>query len=408
MNVTLQDILTEDFIHQFQESFALSTGFGVVFVDLNGNHLGSGSNFSRLCQEINKSPEGAAYCANTNRQAIEIALESKKPSIYICHAGLVNIEIPLTFEGEYIGAITAGQVRCSDLNEFPKDNVGQEFEWLKTKEASEFLKSIKTLTREEIQATAVSLQNIANYIVQTVMFNKLQERLAEQERFRLEYEKKQLEMEHRIKLAELDALQKQVTPHFMFNVLNSVSRLISMNENDTAKTMVDSFSKMLRYSLYDSNATISLGTELEYINNYLSIQKQRFSGRLNYQIKVDPSTLGVEIPFFSLQPFVENALEHGILPKEKGGTVQVTCFRQKERIRIEITDNGIGMTPNELSHLDELLRDEYREGSEQVGIRNSYRRFKILFGKEAEVNIKSKKKFGTAVEIQLLDLHRQV
>ena len=123
MHVVLKEILTEDFIERFQESFAFATGFGVVFVDLNGNHIGEGSNFSKFCREINRTKEGAAYCANTNRKAIEDAMRTKKPSIYVCHAGLINIEIPLTYEGEYIGAFTAGQVLCSIATKIPTPQI---------------------------------------------------------------------------------------------------------------------------------------------------------------------------------------------------------------------------------------------------------------------------------------------
>ncbi|HAE92150.1 MAG TPA: hypothetical protein DCG60_05820, partial [Tissierella sp.] len=180
MDIKLTDILTEDFLEKFQDSFAFATGFGVVFVDLDGNHIGEGSNFSKFCSAINKTKEGASYCALTNRKAIDLAIKTKKPSIYICHAGLINIEIPLTYGGEYIGAITAGQVLCSDMDIYPKDSDFKLLPWLHTEEAAEYFRNIKVLTRQEIEATAVSLENIANYIIQNTMYNKLQEKLAKE------------------------------------------------------------------------------------------------------------------------------------------------------------------------------------------------------------------------------------
>lgn len=401
MNISLQDILTEDFIQRFQESFAFSTGFGVVFVDLNGNHIGPGSNFSKFCQEINKSEEGAAYCANTNREAIQLALQSKKPSIYICHAGLVNIEIPLTFEGNYIGAITAGQVRCSDLNEFPQDPTEKSFQWMETKEASDYFKSIKTLTKQEIEATAISLENIANYIIQTVMVNKLQERLAEEQRVRLESEKKQIEMEHRLKLAELDALQKQVTPHFIFNVLNSISRLISLNEHKSAKNMLDAFASMLRYTLYDTNSSISLKQELNYIKHYLNVQKLRFSERLDFELIEDNELQDVPIPYFSLQPIVENAIEHGILSKESGGFLKINCQKEHDTVLIEIIDNGTGMDQTQLNEIERTIHADFQEGNNNVGLRNAYRRLQMMYGDHFHFKLKSKPGIGTTVSLKI-------
>lgn len=110
----LKDIVTEEFQQEIQESFAYATGFGVVFIDKEGNHIGEGSNFTDFCKQINCTEEGAKCCARSNCQAVNIALKTQKPSIYICHAGLVNIEIPLICDGCYAGAVTAGQVFCSE------------------------------------------------------------------------------------------------------------------------------------------------------------------------------------------------------------------------------------------------------------------------------------------------------
>lgn len=402
MKVSLREILTEEFIERFQDSFAFATGFGVVFVDLDGNHIGEGSNFSRFCQEINSTKEGAAYCASTNRKAIEIATKTDKPSIYICHAGLVNIEIPLTYEGEYIGAVTAGQVLCSDDDIYPKDSEISTFPWMATDEAKEYFKNIKTLTSQQIEATAISLENVANYIIQTAMYNKLQERLIEEQSKTLEYEKRQMEMEHQLKLAELDALQKQVTPHFIFNVISSISRLISMGKHDSAKNMLDSFSQMLRYSLSDINSTITLGQEINYIENYLKIQKHRFSDRLEYEIIVQDDLAEINIPYFSLQPLVENAIEHGLLPLEYGGLLKVICYKKDGHILIDITDDGVGIRVDKLKKMRDMVDKEHSfSGETHVGMRNCYRRLKLMFGDRLDFSIESALDFGTKVSIRI-------
>lgn len=402
MKFTLRDILTKDFIERFQDSFAFATGFGVVFVDLEGNHIGEGSNFSIYCRKMNETKEGAAYCASTNRKAIGIAIKTNKPSIYICHAGLVNIEIPLTYEGEYIGAVTAGQVLCSDGYIYPKDSVISAFPWMESDEAKEFFSNVKTLTRQQIEATAVSLENIANYIIQMTMYNKLQERLVEEQSRRLQYEKRQIEMEHQLKVAELDALQKQVTPHFIFNVINSISRLISMEKYDSAKNMLDSFSKMLRYSLYDINTNITLNQELEYIENYLKIQKHRFADRLEYEIITNDDLADMSIPYFSLQPLVENAIEHGLLPLEYGGLLKIICKSEDGIARIEIIDDGVGISSERLRKIrDNLERGNNYPGTSHVGMRNCYRRLMLMFEDRLGFTIDSSIDTGTKVSISI-------
>lgn len=400
-DIELKDIITNEFIEQFQDSFAYATGFGVVFVDLDGNHIGEGSNFTPYCTEINKSEEGASYCAETNKKAIQLAIETRKPSIYVCHAGLVNIEVPIIYDGKCIGAFTAGNVLCSDMDSYPRDNELCTIPWLETDEAKEYFRKIKVLTNQQIESTAKALENMTNYIIQNIMYNKLQENLAEERMKTLEYQKVQIEMEHQLKLANLDALQKQVTPHFIFNVLGSVSRLISLKNYSVAKDMIDCFSEMLRYSISNISTVITLEQELAYIQNYLSIQKIRFSDRLVYSIVCDDDMLNLRIPYFSLQPLIENAIEHGLLSQVNGGELRLTCSSDNGNYLIKIMDNGKGMSDTEVNDIRNKLHDIRNLSNKNVGIKNSFNRFKLLFENRVDYSIESKLGIGTCITIKI-------
>lgn len=403
MQTELKDIITEDFQNQVQDSFAFATGFGVVFVDREGNHLGSGSNFTRFCTTINNTKEGAKYCALTNRKAIELAIKTHKPCIYVCHAGLINIEIPLTYNGNYIGAITAGQVLCTDMDHYPKDTVVSSFPWLNSKEAKQLFSEIKILSVQQIEATAKALENISNYIIQNLMYNKLKENLMEEQQKILVYEKKQIELEHQLKLAELNALQKQVTPHFMFNVISSISRLISMQEYSKASNMLNSFAKMLRYSLSNISSTISLQQELDYIRNYLAIQKYRFGKRVEYDIQVDDEISSLVIPFFSIQPLVENSIEHGLLTLPDGGKITLFCTTGEEQYCIEIKDTGKGMDEEQLEKVKKnLLAVESYNSTSHIGLINCYKRFKLMYGNNVNFCISSEINVGTCITIKIM------
>ena len=262
----LRSIITEEFQNEIQDSFAFATGFGVVFTDAEGNHIGPGGNFCRFCNKINETPEGAHYFSLSNKHAIELALAAKKPSIYICHAGLVNIEIPLIYENQCVGAITAGQVLCSEDNIYPEDEIASEINWLADPELAYFYSEIEIMDRKKIEATTTALSNLTNYVIQKLAYSQIQEKLAKQS-------EALLKAEHQLKLAQLDALQKQVTPHFIFNVINSISRLLSLEEYDTAEQMLNSFSQMLRYTLSNMKMSVLLEEEINYIKNYLTIQK---------------------------------------------------------------------------------------------------------------------------------------
>ena len=398
--INLRDIVTEEFQHEIQESFAYATGFGVVFIDRDGNHIGKGSNFTKFCSYINEKEEGAYYCALSNRNAISIALRTEKPCIYVCHAGLINIEIPLIYKDYYVGAITAGQVLCSEMEYYPKDSIGSSTNWYENPKLAEYYKRIPILTAHQIEATTTALKNICNYILQNVAFIQAQQELAEHREKILKYEKRQIELRHELKLAQFNALQKQVTPHFIFNVINSVSRLISLEEYETAEKTLDAFAKMMRYSLSSVDEMVTLKREMEYIKNYLSIQKIRFADRLEYSIKCSEDAKNFRIPFFSLHPIVENSLKHGILGTTKSGNISIRCKNTKGYILIEITDNGQGMSKEKLDSLKAVLfSKEKKISSEHLGLSNSYNRMKIIFEEKLDFRIESKEGEGTKVTI---------
>lgn len=393
----LRSIITEEFQNEIQDSFAFATGFGVVFTDAEGNHIGPGGNFCRFCNKINETPEGAHYCSLSNKHAIELALAAKKPSIYICHAGLVNIEIPLIYENQCVGAITAGQVLCSEDNIYPEDEIASEINWLADPELASFYSEIEIMDRKKIEATTTALSNLTNYVIQKLAYSQIQEKLAKQS-------EALLKAEHQLKLAQLDALQKQVTPHFIFNVINSISRLLSLEEYDTAEQMLNSFSQMLRYTLSNMKMSVLLEEEINYIKNYLTIQKMRFGDCIDYQIECDQDILSLKIPFFSLQPLVENSIEHGLLPNQKGGKVYLCCKREIDRIIITIEDSGSGMPEEQLQFIRSTLLSPQLTQNQHVGLQNCYRRFLLIFEEKFEFSITSTVNCGTTITISIATL----
>lgn len=122
--------------------------------------------------------------------------------------------------------------------------------------------------------------------------------------------------------------------------------------------MLDSFAQMLRYSLSNLKGSVKLEDELNYIENYLAIQKIRFGKRIIYQVDCDPVLRSLRIPFLSIQPLVENAVEHGLLKEECGGKLTVSCVRHMNFDSITISDSGRGIPPSKLKLLRASLYDD--------------------------------------------------
>ena len=233
-------------------------------------------------------------------------------------------------------------------------------------------------------------------------YTKMQEDLARKTEELMKAESHRMELERQLKLAQLDALQKQVTPHFMFNVINTISRLLSLKEYSSAEKMLNSFAAMLRYSLSDIRSSVTLAQELEYIHHYLKIQSIRFGDQIHYNIHCDEELKELSIPFFSLQPLVENAIQHGLLKKPEGGTLILRCTREPEYDLIHIEDNGVGMTEEDLNSIVATHVCTDSPSRSHVGLHNSYKRFRLLFGCDLKFCINSEQGVGTRIDIKLI------
>ena len=404
----IRDLLSKELQEELQESFAFATGFGVVFVDREGRHLGEGSNFTSFCRAINADPKGEGCCQCSNQKALRIALEEARPSIYICHAGLVNIEIPLILEGEFVGAITAGQVLCSDTGCFPEDERASEKWWAQDENYSRYYEEIPVFSRKQIEETARALQNLTRYILNLKAHAKMQEEINQVTRELLRNQKKQMDLKNQLSQARFEALQKQIMPHFTFNVLNSISRSLSLGNAECAEEMLSSFSSMLRYTLTQSTSHVTLRQEIDYIDNYLSIQKHRFGDRIGYSILCDKSMETLVLPFFTLQPLVENAIEHGLLnPGQlQGGKLLISCKKKHGTCEIKIMDDGAGIEGKKLKALRKKLgytRKRINPG-EGIGMRNCLERLKLFFGKRCRMEIRSREGKGTTITLSIKDV----
>lgn len=207
------------------------------------------------------------------------------------------------------------------------------------------------------------------------------------------------ELDHQAQLAtkaELDALQAQINPHFLFNTINTISMFTRTNP-ETARRLLIRLASFFRHSLKRHGRFITLQEELEYINTYLVLEKARFREKLRVVRNIDKSLLGYRIPVLTVQPLVENAVRHGVTPKEGPGTVQISAQLRGDEIEIAITDDGVGIQPDIMPR---IFEPGFGSGS-GVGLSNVHERLKILFGEEHGLNIESEPGYGTIVWLRV-------
>jgi sensor histidine kinase YesM len=221
------------------------------------------------------------------------------------------------------------------------------------------------------------------------------------ERQLVEQQKKNEENLKLLNQAQFLALQSQTNPHFLFNTLNSISRMITLERNDDSLVMIDSLSKLLRYNLSEVSKPVTLKQELDVTIEYIKIQQKRFNDRLTFYISV-PIEIQNEIvlPKFTLQPLVENAIVHGLEPKKKGGIIKIGASIDLYYVIISIEDDGVGIKDKILQKFNN--REEIIcENRKHLGLSNTRSRLEIFTGINDALMMEKKIDGGTKVSIKL-------
>jgi two-component system LytT family sensor kinase len=175
-------------------------------------------------------------------------------------------------------------------------------------------------------------------------------------------------LQTRLAEAQLQALQRQLQPHFLFNTLHTISSLMR-TDVEAADLMIDRLSDLLRMSLRSNTQEVSVKQEIEILQSYLAIEQTRFRDRLSVAIDVDPAVLDSRIPHLLLQPLVENAVRHGIAPRARPGHIDIRVCRKGGHLEVEVRDSGDGLPPDRLLAMND-----------GVGLSNTRARLAHLYG----------------------------
>ena len=205
------------------------------------------------------------------------------------------------------------------------------------------------------------------------------------------------------KEAELKALQAQINPHFLYNTLDTIYWKAQKLKDKDIGEMVYALSQLFRLTLNSGREFTTIAREKQLIECYLLLQKRRYRQKLDYAIKIDDSILGFSIPKLIIQPFIENALVHGIKAKNMEGIITVSGFSQDGKITFVVEDTGVGMDEKTLKAvLLSLTAEEDTDGIKSgYAIRNVQDRLKIHYGSQFYLNIESEYEKGTRVVVAI-------
>lgn len=254
---------------------------------------------------------------------------------------------------------------------------------------------------EEFSVIAVSLNKMKAQFAR--MIEKLQEQSITEAKLR-ESEIENLRISNDLKNTELRVMQAQINPHFLFNTLNSISRLALNTDDMQVVDLIEALSEMLRYNLNHIDRAITLEEELNNLKNYIYIQETRFRDKLSFSIENRSERMHLQMPCLTLQPIVENAIMHGLKPYNYEGHVEIIITDKENYTEVIIQDDGVGMEQDAIEKMlsggFENVRDSVKHTS--IGFKNVMSRLNSFYNTSDCVHIYSNVGEGTSITLRLL------
>ncbi|MCW2481554.1 PocR ligand-binding domain-containing protein [Candidatus Symbiopectobacterium sp. NZEC135] len=397
----LQEILDVERLQTLQDNFSKSMMIALVVVDEKGVPVTKPSGFSDFCARSRRNPALAQHCYDCDDAGGRAAMAACRPVVYRCYCGFVEFAVPIMIDNHYLGAFISGQVKVETSKEAEIPYIlAENGVWEENPMLVNLHENTKRMPYERFESTAYTLLHVASYLVEQAYANNIQRELHQKDLALTNELRKRVDIERSLHEAEFKALSYQINPHFLFNVLNTIGRLAFLENAQRTENMVHDFSDMMRYLLRKSNnGLITLRNEINYVNSYMSIQKVRMSDRFDYIFSIPDKYLDVICPFLILQPLVENFFNYVVEPREIKSHIHIKATDDGHDVIIEVTDNGDGISPQDIEHI--LSGNENRQKG-GIGINNIQNRLQLLFGERYGLEIASphKPKLGTSIKLR--------
>jgi len=207
----------------------------------------------------------------------------------------------------------------------------------------------------------------------------------------------------REKQTELDALQEQINPHFIYNTLETIRMIATIHREDEISELIVIFGKLLRYSINQVNELVTIQDELQHLENYVFLQNKRFSNKFTLRVNVRDSHKKMKSIKLMFQPIVENSILHGLEQREEGGSISIVSEQGHNCVVFTVTDDGCGMDAENLREINQRLEgsDEKLRSDRYIGLRNVNERIKLTYGDQYGLAVNSQIGIGTEVVIRL-------
>lgn len=199
---------------------------------------------------------------------------------------------------------------------------------------------------------------------------------------------------------ELQMLQSQINPHFLYNTLESIHMMAEINDDHETSNMVQALGSLMRYSISNPYATVTLAEELSSLKDYIFLQNIRFDDMFHFELEIEPDTLSIKVNKLLLQPLVENAIYHAFSQTTESGKIIISSYTENNYLYLKVVDNGTGIDPEKLKLLNEYIQNG-NQYFDSIALKNLSRRLQLNYGPNASIFLYNNSNTGTTSLIKI-------
>lgn len=386
-------------LEEVLNTIAQATGLGLVILDYKGEAITDHISFTPFCQKMCEGKDMAAICRSAIVYGTSQALSRQRKFIYVCPCGLLEVVIPIIVKNHFLGSLCAGQVRCDKVpKEVPKlskmfgsdVSIGS----LNAQQKKMF-KNIVSFEYEKFASTAELIALVIWQLSEKVVANQVLSRDISHELTAARDDISRLEAELSLKKSEITKLKSRLNYYFLINTLNAISNLAVIEDSPRTNEMIILCADHLKHGLPADKNFALLAEETENIERFLKMHKIRFGPLLNYSLNISSDAAMHRVPVQVIMPFIERAVFYGLTAREAELNVILTVSLEGQDIVVQVTDDGPGLSAEELAAKFISFQSGHEGEAIQLGMAGARQRLADLFGREYEVEIKNIADRGT-------------
>lgn len=396
-------------LENIQRSLSKTTGLAFVTVDFRGEPITETTFLTNFCSEIRKNDAAKSRCKASDAFGAIQATVTKETSIYFCPCGLLEVAIPIVFNGQYLGGFIGGQVRCEDAPEY----VNKLSNAIKSSEAEKFANSYKSefdsipiYEYEKFRDIANLVSLVVNELLKNVIVQKEQEKKTRKYLKKIQSSNARYAKQIKEKDILIDELKLLLNPYQVIDMLSTVLNSTVIENSKESTKLLETFLEYYKYYNINTDSYVSISNELEQIGRYIEILQKKYGDKIEVNIQVPKNMNIKKIPSKILMPFIKNAIYNGALLKEGKVVISVDGFIRDNNLIFEISDNGPGISQNQINAKYAIFKDNTERHFIKSGMDFARIKMENLFGDDFFINIETDKNIGQKCIIVWPELYK--